>query len=404
LQVSIGVLLVVLFAHQLASYVHVYVNALPTVSEDSSGFNAAGRMFFEQTFSVSGMFYVQLLAHVYQFFGYSQFLGCQLSQLAFALSLILLIETALMLRLETSVVNWCILTFALLPSCWLTTAVTMREAFQMTGFLLICYGLLRLRVKGVDHLCVVIPIGALWLLVFHNGFAVFLLFAVPLGLSWATGAKFDRFLLALAGGFVLLFLFGENLWGLMLERSISLHRILDGEGLEYIDQYADQVFEGRTDFDVNLKLDSVGSFLQTGPIVYAYYLFSPLPWQIRAALDFEGVFESCVRMYLFYFSVKGVFRARGEARSVQAFLLILFLLMELTWAAGTANWGTAIRHRLVAWPLLVLLGMKGRNLVNLVAENKEAVKPRSRRRQIREIREKQRLKQKGNEQDEKTSR
>lgn len=33
--------------------------------------------------------------------------------------------------------------------------------------------------------------------------------------------------------------------------------------------------------------------------------------------------------------------------------------MEAAWAAGTANWGTAFRHRLVAWGLLVAMAGKG---------------------------------------------
>lgn len=37
-------------------------------------------------------------------------------------------------------------------------------------------------------------------------------------------------------------------------------------------------------------------------------------------------------------------------------LAIMFIAMEGIWSAGTANWGTAFRHRVVAWGLLVAVG------------------------------------------------
>ena len=386
IQVSIGILFLVLIAHEAASVIHVYVSPLPTVDTDSVGFNYFGRTFhLHGGGRLGGMLYVKLLGTVYGLFGYSHFLGCQLSQLSFSLTIIIILECGTLLGFKTSSrFNWTIVTFGLLPSCILTTAVTMREAFQMTGFVLLFYGLLRIRVNGLDRGLLIAPLGALWLIFFHKGFAIFLLFALPLGALWATGSRADKFLAATAAGFVVLFLFGDTLWFLMLEKSSSLQRIVEGEGLEYIDSYADKVLEGRTDFNVNLKLDSLGSFLATGPLIYLYYLFSPLPWQIRGTLDIEGVGESFVRAALMLFALRGFFRARGEERRIQGFFLFLFFFMEMTWAAGTANWGTAIRHRLVAWPLLVLLGIKGLQIG--AGQELEIKAPKSRRQIIRELR------------------
>ena len=385
---STFVLVAVLTAHQVASVYHVYVDQLPTVSLDSSGFEYYARTYGSGGGRLGGMFYVNLLGLVYSLFGYSPLLGCEVSQVSFAIALVLFLECGKIIDIRATSLNWAILIFGLLPSCILVTAVTMREGFQMTGFLLVVYGLLRLRVRGVDLGIVLLPIGAIWLLLFHKGFAIFLLFALPLGILWATGSRLDRFLVALAGAFVVLFLFGDTMWDLMLEKSTSLRRIVEGEGLAYIDLYADQVEEGRTEFDVNLKLDSVGGFFSTGPIVFTYYLFSPLPWQIRAALDIEGLAESLVRMLLLFWALLFYVRSTGEERKVQGFFLLMFLFMEMTWAAGTANWGTAIRHRLVAWPLLVLLGMRGGE--RLIAESVEAKRPLSKRQRIRELRRKSR--------------
>ena len=390
--VSTTLVLLILLAHHAASVFHVFVAPLPTVDKDSVTFDEFGRIYAETGGGrLSYMLYVRMLGVLYDMFGHSQYLGCQLSQVSFAISLILVIEIGGLLKLSKQNLNWVLLIYGLLPSCILTTAVTMREAFQITGFLFLVYGLLLLRLKPSTSGFLTMCLGALWLLFFHKGFAIFLLFAFPLGFIWATGAKLERFLAALAIGFVVLFLFGSTLWTMMLEQSHSLQRIAEGEGLEYVDNYAKQVERGRTDFGIFLDLSSLSSFIKTGPVVFLYYLFSPLPWQLRAALDIEGLGESLLRMFLLFSALRGVKSFRGEEKSTQGFLIVLFLFMEVTWAAGTSNWGTAIRHRLVAWPLLVLLGVRGFQSSTDDSVSTTPDKPKSRRQQIREMRRRRTL-------------
>lgn len=376
----------ILVAHHLASFYHVFVAPLPTVDKDSVTFDQFGQIYADTGGgSLSYMLYVRMLGILYGLFGHSQYMGCQLSQISFAISLILILEIGRLLGIGEQNLNRVLLIYGVLPSCLLTTAVTMREVFQITGFLFLVYGLILMRLRPSASGFLTMCLGALWLLFFHKGFAVFLLFVFPLGFIWATGAKLERFLAATAVAFVVLFLFGDTLWTTMLEQSHSLQRIAEGEGLEYVDNYAKQVERGRTDFGIFLDLSSAGSFFRTGPLVFLYYLFSPLPWQIRALIDVEGLGESMLRMFLLFSALRGALRFQGEQKNVQRFLLILFFFMELTWAAGTSNWGTAVRHRLVAWPLLVLIGVKG-----LEAGQKfsgPAQRPKSRRQAIREMRQ-----------------
>jgi hypothetical protein len=380
-----GAVALVILLHQLASFYHCYYQHLPTVSTDSEGFVYSARNL--ETSRLRGMFYIQLLGNMYKVFGFSHLMSCELTQVAFSLTIVTLLLLFRKAEARPGLQSTSLLVFGLLPSCLLTTAVPMREAFQMAGFLILIYGILQLRCGRIIDALVLIPVGTVWLLLFHKGFAVFLLASLPIAILWAVGASFGRLLSGLAASFVVLYLFGDSLWGLMLEKSASLQHLVQGDGIEYIDQYADQVMEGRTEFDVNLELDSMGSFLSTAPVIYLYYLFSPFPWQVRGALDIVGVFESFVRMYLLYQGFKGYLRTSGEARKTQGFLLMMFLLMEATWAAGTANWGTAIRHRLVAWPVLVLLGAQGLSATD--TENPtEVTRPQSKREKVRELRRK----------------
>jgi len=382
------VFVVIFLVQQAATIIHLYVYFLPVVGADSDAFHYGAYFLLNKgSTPLENTPYVQMLGFFYSLFGISKGIGCQLTHLAFGFCAVLFVEMTSLLGFSRQRIQAGLLIFGLLPSCALHAAVTMRETYQAAGFLLFVYGALRLRIKGMDIGFFSIGLGALWLIFFHKGFALFLLLALPLSLTWATGTRINRMLATGAVVFVVLFLFGDNLWQLMLEKSYSLQVIVEGQGIEYIDNYADQVERGRSDFDVNLKLNSFYGFISTAPVVFIYYLFSPLPWQIGSSLDIEGFAESLLRMYLLLKSLVFIRKSSGEERKIRTFLVVIFLLMESTWAAGTSNWGTAVRHRLVAWPLLVVMG-----LWQSEGQAEVKIKTLTKRQKMREIRKRHREK------------
>ncbi|MCG8344626.1 MAG: hypothetical protein MI685_05625, partial [Chlorobiales bacterium] len=52
-------------------------------------------------------------------------------------------------------------------------------------------------------------------------------------------------------------------------------------------------------------------------------------------------------------------RSKGNYRRIYAMLLILYFINSVMWALGTKNYGTAIRHHLVPYWIIVLLGYAG---------------------------------------------
>lgn len=388
LKIRSWVFVLLFLVSEAATLIHLYVAALPVVGADSETFHwSAYYLVTSGSTRLDNMLYVQLLGLFYSFFGISQVMGAQLSHLAFSVSAILFVEIGYLIGLKQKQLEVGLLIFGLLPSCFLHASVTMREAYQTMGLLLFVYGFLRVRLAYSNKALFSVGTGCLCLLFFHKGFAIFLLLAAPASLLWATEAKIDKILLLSALVFSALFLVGDSLWSLLIESSSSLKHISEGQGLEYIDKYADNVERGRSDFDVNLKLDSIPAFLKTGPVVFFYYLFSPLPWQVQNWIDVEGCAESFVRMLLLWRAFKAYNQADKEAKSAGRYLFGMFLLMELTWAAGTSNWGTAVRHRVAAWPLLVLLSLlpNGKSVESKVKSGKL-----SRRERMRSIRRKHR--------------
>jgi hypothetical protein len=88
-------------------------------------------------------------------------------------------------------------------------------------------------------------------------------------------------------------------------------------------------------------------------------MFAPFPWQVENVKDVYALLESMLRIVLLVFAVSSWRRSSGEVRSCYSFLLIIYLGMELMWALGTISWGTAIRHHVPGYSVIVLLGVPG---------------------------------------------
>jgi hypothetical protein len=105
-----------------------------------------------------------------------------------------------------------------------------------------------------------------------------------------------------------------------------------------------------------LDTSSVHGLVTTIPMVFAEYMFAPFPWQVENVKDIYALLESILRFLLLFSALSSWHRSSGEARSCYGFLLTAVLGMELMWALGTVNWGTAARHHVPGYSVIVLLG------------------------------------------------
>ncbi|MBW3571379.1 MAG: hypothetical protein KY467_09750 [Gemmatimonadetes bacterium] len=89
------------------------------------------------------------------------------------------------------------------------------------------------------------------------------------------------------------------------------------------------------------------------PIRAAYLLFTPFPWMVRGPADLLGLMDALIYVALAVFIGRAFSRIRTyrEARAV----LLLAAVTIAVFAASVSNFGTAIRHRAKAAPLLVAL-------------------------------------------------
>ena len=100
-----------------------------------------------------------------------------------------------------------------------------------------------------------------------------------------------------------------------------------------------------------------------------FYFFYPMPYYIQNFYDFIYFVENIIRIGLLGFIVNNFFYLRKK-NSILIIVLLIYIILEMMWAIGTANWGTAARHHVVSYGLLVILAFFY-NFVKIINEIKK---------------------------------
>lgn len=311
-----------------------------------------------------GWVYAQFLAKVYSVSGESLFIGSLLSCLAWLASALLLAGIWRQLRLSTRGMVLVFGVYALLPTAVLYTSVTLREAYQLLFVNLAAWAGLKMlrRDHSSDWLWFALAAAGMGLL--HGAltaFAALLLATVLVLRGWrgmTTPARrgqranarrarpwprWARLGLAVAAAGAALL--GASLLfpALQLELLESLASTQQG----YL--ASDARAQYRTEFDI----DGLLSVLLFLPYALIQYLFEPFPWRGLAAIDTGLVLENLLRGVLIWHVLRGLVPARSRSGPGALMLAIAYLMLELIWAPGTVNWGTAARHHIPSLGLLL---------------------------------------------------
>lgn len=352
---SLGVLL----AHQGLSFMNTYITTLPGADKDALTFHNRASLIADigniNLLQAGSDVYENLLALFYRIFGSSIFLGTQLSFLAFLGSLILIIKIAKEFNTSAIKLKYMILFLGLLPSVLLNTSVTLRESFQVFLLLAICYTAIKLK----QQKSLLRFISLLFLLAFfglwHNGFLILSPVLAFIIVYWAYKKRKVSVSGLIIGGVILagsMFLLSTGIIS-----TSATNALFSGDATQYAASYRmNSNLSARAAYGVQLDMSSVFGFITTYPQVLFSYFFAPFPWQISSPMDILAVLENLIRIWLIYGSYKTVRRLQGNQKSVAKFLLLLFFVVEGLWAVGTVNWGTAMRHHIVAYPLLLIVG------------------------------------------------
>ena len=305
------------------------------------------------------------LAWIFKLTGVSTLTTQNLSIFAFLISIYYLLKISGLLGKEKYNVPILVL-FTLIPSSLVYTSITMREPYQILFLLMSAYYLFLIlaKVRLSILLFLKLLLSALALGMMHNGLLIYALILILVGLASVLPQKIGKLKYFLfiftALVFIPLVMLGLNALNISTGATDAL---LKGDFTNYIESYRDGgiMLEASAAYNIGFDTKNIFSMLLSAPLVFINYMIAPFPWQVRGGIDLFAIFENTVRLLLFYGAFKS-FRQIPESnyteKRIYKYGLTLFITMEFLWALGTVNWGTAIRHHLVPYGIIVVLGIK----------------------------------------------
>lgn len=350
--------------HALIAAFNAYVSVIHGVETDAVKFHANAAAISAVggwDFGLGARFYTTMLALAYSLGGPSHFFGEQLSVFAFALSCVVLVRLLDLLKIERHQAA-CVLAFGLHPAAAIFTSVTLRESWQTLFFMQSVYSLLRFRLQASPAALLWGLLGAALMGCLHNGLIVYALFMVPLALFSRMGIR-TTITLPRTVGLALTGTVAAAMLALALTGSLpytpSLAKLAEGDAIEYASTYRQRGEKGaRAEYGVKLDAGSPLGFALSLPPVYLYYMFSPFPWQIKTALDLFAAADGWLRLLLLGFALAALWTPPdGMPSGFPRFLMILYVSMSVLWAMGTINYGTAMRHHIIPYWILIVLGL-----------------------------------------------
>ncbi len=313
---------------------------------------------------MGAVFYREFLALVYRWFGSSHLLGQQLSILTFALSCIIFLKIMRQLKIVRHRLS-ALIVFGALPSMVLFGTTTLRESYQLLFFMLAVYFGIKMHKKGgINAYLIAMGVSALIMGLFHKALIVYAAFLTILFILYELKPATHFWSikkLRLAGFLILpIILLGlsalskVNLAGLdVLTKVVNLD-FLQGAANHRESSFATM---GNTTYGIPLDLSSPATIVLSTIKFYGSYLFGPFPWQVRSIGGAYACLVSILRMVLICVSISEWRKADGSHRQLIKLMLILYFSMTFIWALGTTNYGTAARHQMLSWWIIVIIGV-----------------------------------------------
>lgn len=306
-----------------------------------------------------GWIYTKVLGIVYSMTFDSLFIGSVLSCIAWLISAQILYNCLRIFSVDRDMRNKIMWVYSLLPSSIMYTAVTLREPYQLLFVNLAFYAIIKIYYHKVNGHWVTLCVALYCLASLHGAlmfFSIFL-FAGSLvvvymrlkkGLMQSNIIKIvllvPVMLLGLWYGFSK---FSNN----SNNQSFDLSQGVVSAVETY--QQGSLGTDARANYKSDIQLVSTSELMLFIPVSLFQYLFEPLPWHISAVSDIIAVIENILRGWLIWNSIKVLKYAPSYQRKVVLFAIFYYFLLEMIWANGTINWGTASRHHIPALGLLL---------------------------------------------------
>jgi len=358
---------VVILLYQIVAFTNAYWFRTIGADMDAHSFHQIGVELSKGSvfvFSSDASLYMSILGWIYSFTSPSLIIGEQLSILLIGLSIIFFVKVLDLLNLN-KYQNPTVFLFAALPTMVMLGSITLREPYEIFLLITAVYFGLKMRIypnKKILNFCFLLLfcflMGLFAKVLFLFGaimITVFLIWNVNKTQSVFIINKYRLLILATTPLFVaLLFYLAINSDG--VSGTELFHLVLSLDLFEAMANHRTYTPIGRASYGILLDTSSLIAFIYSSFLIYVHYLSAPFIWQVSSWIDLYAFLEGLLHVILLYYSIKLWRLEKGVVRQALGMMLMLFFILSLIYAYGSTNYGTGIRHKMLTWWMLALMG------------------------------------------------
>lgn len=349
------ILIKVLFMIYQAEYKN-----LPMGGNDWSGYerhanellNSSGD-FLKLLFLSDVNIFSRIIAVIYYFFGnYIQLVNCFVFILS--LSMVKYIHKVSMLLLnDKKLSNIIALVSSIWPISFIFSITVLRETPIQWAFIISVYCFLKYIKFGRLKYLIGLVVFSLIATIFHSGMIVVLLtYILLLSIYNVRERKISISILKiLLFSILILLIWVSPVSELIMQKFNSVENTED-----LIDRasYA----AGSTNYVSNTPSNLLEILIQT-PYRFIMFALSPLPWQINGASTLIAwLIDALPRLFLMYGLLIWLKRYKvnnDQSKLIKISIILIVIFTYIMFAWGTANYGTAMRHRAKIFPLEIII-------------------------------------------------
>jgi len=303
-----------------------------------------------------GWIYASVLGLIYKISYDSIFFGSLISILGWFVSALILLKTVKMLKIESTSKKIILLLFSFWPSAIIFTSITLRESFQLLFLTLAIFSFLKIFLENKNKYNLIFFVSLVFLPLLHKMFSLYsivlLIFYVIFFIKSLKKENYKTLILFFLSVVVIIF-FNIELISTYFYKSIPLDK---KSFLEIVQNHINHMTVARASYQV----DEITFYDWRDFLIYSIssilnYFLQPFPSNQQVFIDFLLFFENLVRIFLYLIILINVFNIKLKSYSIYISLFFLLIILEIGWALGTNNWGTAVRHHVPSMSLLLVL-------------------------------------------------
>lgn len=361
-------------------FIDIYMFKLPHSGADTESFNQEAMKIYNNIdyFKIALMGnYTKFLGIFYTIFGPQRLLA-QYTNII--LDIVLIANFIWILKfigVKSNIILKMTILYSFLPHNLIFSSVLLREKLVGLNLMLSIKYFIRWialsRYKSLYLSILYLSIGSL----FHSGIIAILIIYIII-FSFYQNKK-RRLVVSTKSLGILLFVGIPIILIIVLFPNIFMDKFSNITDMQTFFESISKESRGNSAYLVNLRINNILQLILYSPIKIAYFIFSPMPWNIRGVMDIVAfIFDSSIYIYLVLIVIINYKYVNiSDTRELFKILLVCLGILLVVFALGTSNTGTALRHRNKILPILLILSSISLNEKNNNLKNYEFIENNS---------------------------